>query len=91
MIKYEEVRFNIFTDYRDSIDKETGFARHDLLAALIKEEFNHTNMLGQQMVCFSNKESTTDTDYAMRTLIFELKTPNNIVKDAKVVNNRVQR
>lgn len=91
LIKDAEVKFVILSDYRDSIDKETGIARHDLLGALIKREFNHTNYLGQQMVCISDTESTTDTDYAMRTLIFNLETTNNILKDSMVVNNRVVR
>lgn len=89
LIKNAEIKFVVLCDYRDSIDKETGIARHDLLGALIKREFNHTNYLGQQMVCISDTESTTDTDYAMRTLIFQLETTNNILKDAKVINNRV--
>lgn len=51
IIKYAEVKFVVFCDYRDSIDPETGIARHDLLGALIRREFNFTNALGQQMEC----------------------------------------
>lgn len=91
IIKYAEIKFVTLCDYRDSIDKETGIARHDLLGALIKNEFNFQNFLGQRMRCISDTEATTDTNYAMRTLIFRLETTNNILRDGKVMNNQVRK
>lgn len=91
IIKYAEVKFVVFCDYRDSIDPETGIARHDLLGALIRREFNFTNALGLQMECVQDTETTTDTSYAMRTLIFQLETTNNILKDGRVINKQVRR
>ena len=55
-------------------------ARHDLLAALIMDEFNLSNCFGTQIKCVSDKASVVDTDYACRTLIFEMEAPTNLVK-----------
>ena len=43
------------------------------------------------MRCISDTEATTDTNYAMRTLIFQLETTNNILRDGKVMNNQVRK
>ena len=78
-----QVVFYILCEQKNLIDEETYIARHDLLAALIIDEFNWTNYFGLQCHCVSNKPSVTDNDYACRTLIFELETPNNIIKTQK--------
>lgn len=81
--------FVIMCPEEDMIDSETGIARHDLLGAIIKKIFNYTNIFGMQLKCISDRESTTDTHYATRTVIFELTSPNNIYKDNKVINKSV--
>ena len=83
IFKYGQVVFYILCEQKNLIDEETYIARHDLLAALIIDEFNWTNYFGLQCHCVSNKPSVTDNDYACRTLIFELETPNNIIKTQK--------
>lgn len=91
IIKLGQIIFYILCEQKNNIDKETGIARHDLLGALIKTEFNWSHCFGQQAKLISDKPSTTDSDYATRTLIFEIELPNGIAKTkdgiTRVVNN----
>lgn len=80
-IKYGQIIFYILCEQKTLTEKTTGLARHDLIAALIMEEFNWTNCFGTQVSCISDKASVVDTDYACRTLIFEMETPNNLIKN----------
>lgn len=86
VMKFGQVIFYIICDNKTIYDKETGIARHDLLAALIAEEFNWTNMFGTQIKLVSDKPVAVDNNYVGRTLIFEQTTSNNIIKDRKVIN-----
>lgn len=79
-LKTEQVIFYILCEQKNIIESDTGLARHDLLAALIMEEFNWSNYFGKKIHCVSNKPSVVDLDYACRTLIFEQSTVNNMVK-----------
>ena len=72
--------FYILCDEKNGVDKLTGIARHDLLAALIIRDFNWSNLFGKQIHLISDIPSVTDNDYATRTLTFEGEFPNNIVK-----------
>ena len=85
--KYGQIVFYILCEQKNIIDEETYIARHDLLAALIIDEFNWSNYFGLQCHCVSNKPSVTDNDYACRTLIFELETPNSIVKTQNKISS----
>ncbi len=92
-VKYGQVIFYVLCDEKTNIEKNTGIARHDLLSALIINEFNWTNIFGKQIHLVSDVPSVTDTDYATRTLTFEGELPNNLVKSdpttksTKVINN----
>lgn len=86
VLKLGQVIFYILCDIKDVSDKNSGIARHDLLAALITDEFNWTNMFGTQIRLVSDRPTVVDTYYAGRTLIFEQTTPNSIVKKGRVVN-----
>lgn len=77
--KYTEVTFTIFVREEDSIDKLTGVPRHDLIASIIRERFNWSNIFGMQAKLVSSKESITDTHYLVRTLIFQIIDTNGIV------------
>lgn len=79
-IKLGQVVFYVLCDEKNNIEKTTGIARHDLLSALIIENFNWTNLFGKQIHLVSDVPSVTDTDYATRTLTFEGEFPNNLVK-----------
>lgn len=86
IMKYGRVIFYIICDNKDIFDKKTGIARHDLLAALITEEFDWTNLFGTQIHLVSDKPVAIDNNYVGRTLIFEQTTPNSILKNNIVIN-----
>ena len=77
--KYTEITFNIFVNGKDRTDKLTGIPRHDLIASIIRERFNWSNIFGMQTHLISSKESVTDNNYLVRTLIFQVLDLNGIV------------
>ena len=77
--KYTEITFNIFVNGKDRTDKLTGIPRHDLIASIIRERFNWSNIFGMQTHLVASKESTTDSNYLVRTLIFQIVDTNGIV------------
>lgn len=79
-VKTLNVIFHILCDEKDIIEENTGIARHDLLAALIQDQFNWTNEFGAKLMLVSDVPSTVDKHYACRTLIFQQTTDNNVVK-----------
>lgn len=93
--KYTEITFNIFVNGKDRTDKLTGIPRHDLIASIIRERFNWSNIFGMQTHLISNKESMTDNDYIVRTLIFQITDVNGIVEsyggNSSTINYQVRR
>ena len=85
-MKLGQVIFYIICDNKTIYDKNTGISRHDLLAALISDEFNWTNMFGTQIHLVTDKPLAVDNQYVGRTLIFEQTTPNSILKSQRVIN-----
>lgn len=79
-LKYTQVTFTIFVHGNDRDDKLTGIPRHDLIASIIRERFNWSNIFGMQTHLISSKESTTDNNYVVRTMVFQLVDPNGIYK-----------
>ena len=77
--KYTEITFNIFVNGKDRTDKSTGIPRHDLIASIIRERFNWSSIFGMQTHLISSKESVTDNNYLVRTLIFQVLDLNGIV------------
>ena len=75
MYKYTEITFTIFVHGDDRVDKLTGLQRHDLIASIIRERFNWSSIFGLQTKLVSSKESTTDNNYVVRTLVFQVYTP----------------
>ena len=76
--KYNEIIFNIFVNGKDRTDRLTGIPRHDLIASIIRERFNWSSIFGMQTKLISSKESTTDNNYVVRTLIFQIEDTNGI-------------
>lgn len=76
--KYTEVIFNVFVRGNDRTDKLTGISRHDLIASIIRERFNWSNIFGMHTKLITNKESMTDNNFVVRTLIFQIKDVNGI-------------
>ena len=77
-LKYTNVTFTIFVHGNDRNDKLTGIPRHDLIASIIRERFNWSNIFGMQTHLVSSKESTTDNNYLVRTLVFQVVDTNEI-------------
>ena len=77
--KYTEITFNIFVNGKDRTDKLTGIPRHDLIASIIRERFNWSSIFGMQTHLISSKESVTDNNYLVRTLVFQVLDLNGIV------------
>ena len=94
-LKYTNVTFTIFVHGNDRYDKLTGIPRHDLIASIIRERFNWSNIFGMQTHLVSSKESTTDNNYLVRTLVFQVVDTNGIHKTSNsktsIVNYGVRR
>lgn len=94
-LKYTTITFTIFVHGNDRVDKLTGIPRHDLIASIIRERFNWSNIFGMQTHLVSSKESTTDNNYLVRTLIFQVVDTNGIYKTSNgktsVINYDVRR
>lgn len=91
-LKYTNITFTIFVHGNDRDDKLTGIPRHDLITSIIRERFNWSNIFGMQAHLISSKESTTDNNYLVRTLIFQVVDTNGIHKttDNKTTVNNYQ-
>lgn len=79
VMKVQYIQFNCIC-HLDDMKTKYGIDRHDLLAALVRQTFNWTNMFGLQFKLIYNKESTIDSDYYCRTLKFEATKPNSLNK-----------
>lgn len=78
ILYYPNITFTILVDNKDAIDKLTGIPRHDLIASIIREKFNWSSIFGLQTKLVSSKESTTDNNYLVRTLVFQILDTNGI-------------
>ena len=90
--KYTNITFNIFVHGKDAMDKLTGIPRHDLIASIIRERFNWSSIFGMQIKLISSKESVTDNNYLVRTLVFQSEDINSITyapfpEDSHIRNN----
>ena len=74
------VTFTIFVNGKDSMDKLTNIPRHDLIASIIREKFAWIGLEISTTTPFGDKESTTDNNYLVRTLQYEVTLPNSICK-----------
>lgn len=79
-MKIQRIIFYILCEEKNNIEKKTGIARHDLIAALLIKDFNWTNLFTNKLHIISDVPSVVDNDYACRTLIFEQSTDNNLAK-----------
>ena len=86
-LKYTQITFTIFVHGGDRDDKLTGIPRHDLIASIIRERFNWSNIFGMQTHLVSSKESTTDNNYVVRTLVFQVVDTNGIVRTTNGITN----
>ena len=91
IIKTCQIIFNVLCEQKNLIEENTYIARHDLIAAILLDEFNWSNCFGNQIKCVSDVASVVDNDYACRTLTFQSETTNNITINNKVINSDVRR
>lgn len=93
--KYCDVSFTIYCDIKTIMVDEVGVPRHDLIASVIRERFNWSNIFGNKVKLSVSKEAITDTDYVTRTLVFESVRINSITKTTNgvtsITNNRIKR
>lgn len=88
-IKYQQIIFYILCHEKTAIVSDIGASRHDLIAGLLIDKFNGSNIFGNQLKLISDKPSVTDNDYSTRTLVFEQKITNSLTKgDGKSFNLR---
>lgn len=80
VIKNQQIIFYILCHHADIVEKYTNTARHDLMAAVLIDMFQGSNILGTQLKLLSDTPSVVDTDYACRTLVFEQQTLNSLGK-----------
>lgn len=79
-LKNMQIIFYILCNQKTLVDSETGIARHDLIAAIITDQFNWTDKFGARINLVSDRATVVDFDYACRTLTFEQVVDNNLVK-----------
>lgn len=79
VLRYGQITFYILCNHRNIIEKSTGIARHDLLAALITDEFAWSKCFGQTIKLVSDRPSVVDNNFSTRTLVFEGQFTNSIV------------
>lgn len=93
LVKILRIDFVILCERKNIIQEDTGIARHDLLAALIQNQFNYTNYFGRKIQLISDMETIVDGNYACRTLTFEQITDNNVTKTyggtPEIINKKV--
>ena len=90
-MKMQRLIFYILCEEKNNIERKTGIARHDLIAALLINMFNWSNLFGGKIHCTSNIPSVVDNDYSCRTLIFEQLTDNNLSKTHNGVTSMINR
>lgn len=73
------VRFRVVS-HEDDIETEYGMNRHDLLALIIKDRFNWSNILGLQLKKIYDEGKVTENDYYYREIWYKTITPNSLQK-----------
>ena len=67
----------------DDVITDWGIPRHDLLAMIIKSEFDWTNVFGMHLSKIYDRGRVSEDGYYYRELIYETTVPNNLVNKAK--------
>lgn len=79
-IKLMQVIFKVYCHSRSVKNEKLGMALHDLISALIKDQFDYTDMFGMKIHCVSDVPTLVDNRYICRTIVFQATTDNNVVK-----------
>lgn len=73
--------------HEDDMDTEYGVTRTDLLAYIVKDLLQWSNITGTQLKCISDFDDIIDDRYYCRVLKFEAGTPN-VIPGYMGLNNR---
>lgn len=89
VMKIQQITFYVLccSTMPNIIDSKTDIARHDLIASLIIDKFNWTNLFGFQVHLISDQSRPLDNHFCARTLVFEQTTTNSILKNGVVINH----
>lgn len=69
--------------HEDEVITDWGVARQDLLAAIIKSEFDWSNIFGMHIEKVYDRGRVSEDGYYYRELIYETTAPNNLVNKNK--------
>ena len=78
-MKYVVITFTIFIHEKNSFDKETGIARHDLIASILRELMAWSSVAIAHATPVYEGESVTDNNYITKVLKYQVALPNNLV------------
>lgn len=90
-MKYLVITFTILVHDKNSVDKETGIARHDLLASIIREMMAWSSITMAHAVPIHESEGVTDNNYITKILKFQASMPNNLVVTKKGITSFVNK
>lgn len=74
--------FNVYA-HQDLLKTPYGIERHDLMGYLVRDIFNYSNFMGNQLVLASDTPGIMDAYYASRSLVFEVTTTNQLNRGVK--------
>lgn len=63
----------------NAMETEYGIARTDLLGYIVKDIFDGSNVLGNQLIVVNDRPQIIDTNYYCRTIKFKADVPNNVM------------
>ena len=86
IMKLGHITFYILCDNKTIQTDYPGVARHDLIGALIDDEFNWSSKLGIHLKLVEDRERAVDNNYIARIMVFEQTTLNSITSNKKVIN-----
>lgn len=78
--KKVEIVFTILVHENNTMDKETGIPRHDLISSIVREKFAWIGTEIPTPTPIYNKESIVDNHYVVRTIKYQAIIPNDISK-----------
>ena len=78
--KFMQIIFKVYCHSRSVKNEKLGMALHDVLSALLKDQFDYTDIFGMKIHCVSDVPTLVDNRYVCRTIIFQSTTDNNVAK-----------
>ena len=73
--------------HEDDYKTDWGISRHDLLASIIKNEFDWSNALGMHFEKESDNGYVTNDGYYYREIVYKITSPNNTYNKIKNIRH----